>query len=105
MRFVHPDRQYEFPEDLKALIKECQQEIYGSKESCVVLTSNKVIRSITKTQKDKTQTKISLDQLIDAIFDKMIHTDMLHQCDISIRELRVMKKTYIEEKLYYDFLR
>lgn len=96
---------YEFPEDLKALIKECQQGIYGSKESCVVLTSNKVIRSITKTQKDKTQTKVSLDHLIDAIFDKMIHTDMLLQCDISIRELRVMKKTYIEEKLYYDFLR
>lgn len=95
---------YEFPEDLKSLIKECQQEIYGSKESCVVLTSNKVIRSITKTQKDKTEANVSLDQLIDAIFEKMISSDMLHQCDISIRELRIMKNTYIEEKLYYDFL-
>lgn len=96
---------YEFPEELKSLILECQQGIYGSKESCVVLTSNKVIRSIIKTQKEQTQTKVSLDQLIDAIFNKMIHTDMLLQCDISIRELQIMKKTYIEEKLYYDFLR
>ena len=96
---------YEFPEDLKSLIKECQRGIYGSKESCVVLTSNKVIRSILLTQKDNKKNKISLEDLIGAIFDKMINSDLLDQCDISIRELRIMKKTYIEEKLYYDFLR
>ena len=39
------------------------------------------------------------------IFDKLIQTDILSNCDISIRELKVMKKTYIEENLYYDFLR
>ena len=96
---------YEFPDDLKELIKECQRGIYGTKESCVVLTSNKVIRSILLTQKDNKKNNIALEDLIGAIFDKMMNSDILDQCDISIRELRIMKKTYIEEKLYYDFLR
>ena len=29
----------------------------------------------------------------------------LDDCDISIKELNIMKNTFIEEKLYYDFLR
>ena len=96
---------YDFPDELKHLIAECQKGIYGSKESCVVLTSNKVIRSIQHTQKEYTDKPVPYNDIIDAIFDKMIHTDILDSCDISIRELKVMKKTYIEENLYYDFLR
>lgn len=96
---------YEFPDELKALIQECQRGIYGSKESCVVLTSNKVIRSILVAQRNHKESGISYDDIIDAIFDKMIHTELLESCDISIRELKIMKKTYIEENLYYDFLR
>jgi len=95
---------YEFPEELKALIQECNRGVYGSKESCVVLTSNKVIRSIIVAGKDNEQ-NIPYDDIIDAIFDKMIHNELLESCDISIRELKIMQKTYIEEKLYYDFLR
>ncbi len=95
---------YGFPDELKALIQECNRDSYGSKESCVVLTSNKVIRSIIKVGKDNKQ-DIPYDDIIEAIFDKMIHTDLLESCDISIRELKIMQKTYIEEKLYYDFLR
>lgn len=96
---------YEFPDELKDLIQECQKGIYGSKESCVVLTSNKVIRSILVAQRDHKESNIPYDDIINAIFDKMIHTELLESCDISIRELKIMQKTYIEEKLYYDFLR
>lgn len=94
---------YDFPEDLKALIKECDRGIYGSKESCVVLTSNKIIRSILMA--GKRETTIPYEDIIDAVFVQMIHNNLLEACDISIRELKIMKNTYIEEKLYYDFLR
>ena len=94
---------YGFPEDLKALIRECDRGIYGSKESCVVLTSNKIIRSILKAGKNGST--IPCEDIIDAVFVQMIHNNLLESCDISIRELKIMKNTYIEEKLYYDFLR
>ena len=96
---------YEFPDELKSLIEECQKGIYGSKESCVVLTSNKVIRTIRYSQRDFKDKNIPYNDIIDAIFEKMIHSDILDNCNISIRELRVMRNIYIEENLYYDFLR
>lgn len=96
---------YDFPEELTRLIEECMDEKYGSKESCVVLTSNKIIRSILVSQDKLKDKHISYNDIIEAIFQKMIFSNLLDNCDISIRELRIMKNTFIEEKLYYDFLR
>ena len=96
---------YDFPEDLKDLINECKNGIYGSKESCVVLTSNKIIKSIIMAGKDYKDKKIPYNSIIDIIFDKFYNSDILNNCEISIRELKIMKHTYIEENLYYDFLR
>lgn len=96
---------YDFPDDLVLLIQECSKGIYGSKESCVVLTSNKVIRSILVSQRRLSKEQIPYIDIIEAIFQKMIHSDILEHCDISIKELNIMKKTFIEENLYYDFLR
>lgn len=95
---------YDFPEDLKLLLEECYQGKYGSKEACVVLTSNKVIRAIKKAQKEWDGEAIPYGDIITNIFHPMIYGDLLNQCDISMKELSIMKKTYIEEKLYYDFL-
>ncbi len=96
---------YDFPDELTSLIEECMQEKYVSKESCVVLTSNKIIRSILVSQNKLKDKAISYNDIIEAVFQKMMHTNLLDNCDISIRELRIMKKTFIEENLYYDFLR
>ena len=96
---------YDFPQDMKDLIEECNKGIYGSKESCVVLTSNKVIKSILLASKDFKDKKIPYNSIIDLIFDKFYNSDILNNCEISIRELKIMKNTFIEENLYYDFLR
>lgn len=96
---------YEFPEDLKLLISECQKNIYGSKESCVVLTANKIIRTIQYSQKELKNSVIPYNDIIEAIFEKLLHSKILENCDISIRELNVMKNICIKENLYYDFLR
>ena len=96
---------YDFPDDLKELISECKKGIYESKEACVVLTSNKVIKSIILAGKDFKDKNIPYNSIIDMIFEKYSKTDILNNCDISIRELRIMRSMYIEENLYYDFLR
>lgn len=95
---------YEFPEELKKLIEECQKGIYGSKEACVVLTSDQVIKNILSAQKNAPG-RIDYIEIIEKIFQDFMASDLLHSCDISVRELQIMKKTYIEENLYYDFLR
>lgn len=103
--FLPLQESYGFPEELKVLMEECIQGVYGSKESCVVLTSDQVISRIRKAQKEKPNEEIPYREMITEIFDELIMGDSLILCDISIKELRIMEKVYIEEKLYYDFLR
>lgn len=95
----------DFPEELTELIKECVQEKYGSKESCVVLTSEQVISRIRKAQKEYENKQIPYEKLITEIFDTMMGDGRLLNCDISLKDLRIMETVCIEEKLYYDFLR
>ncbi|MDE6214157.1 MAG: hypothetical protein K2M70_11870, partial [Lachnospiraceae bacterium] len=51
--------------------------------------------------------KAELDyaQLIDTVFRKKFETDELWENDISLGQLYKMKKIFLQEKLYYDFLR
>ena len=96
---------YDFPEELKVLMEECKEGRYGSKESCVVLTSEKVISRIRRAQKENDDQTVPYKTIITEIFDEMMEGDSLLNCAISIKELRIMEKVFIEEKLYYDFLR
>ena len=96
---------YQFPQEVKELMEECIRGIYGSKESCVVLTSNEVINRVYCAQKEYAGGEIPYQKIISGIFDDMLEGDLLAGCDISVKELRIMEKVYIEEKLYYDFLR
>jgi hypothetical protein len=96
---------YDFPQDLKDLIAECAKGKYGSKESCVVLTSDKVIEQIKKAQNQYGKDEVPYEKVISYIFYHMLHGSQLADCDISIRELGIMEKVFREEKLYYDFLR
>lgn len=96
---------YEFPQDLTDLIEECNRENYSSKESCVVLTSNKLVRCIMENLDKYPKGKLPYEKLISGIFLDMMQSTMLDDCDISMKELNLMKKTFVEEHLYYDFLR
>ena len=51
--------------------------------------------------------KVELDyvQLIDTVFRKKLESDELWNNEISLGQIHEMKKIFIEEKLYYDFLR
>ena len=96
---------YGFPKELVALIEECRKEKYGSKESCVVLISNRIVKNIINAQKEYQGKDIPYEKIISLSFRELIQSDALDYCDISIKELNIMAKTFIEEELYYDFLR
>lgn len=94
---------YDFPDELKSVIEECIVEKYGSKEACVVLTVNEVISAIKKMQQEESE--IPCEKIIGDIFQKMRYSNMLDECEISMRDLKIMEKVFVEEKLYYDFMR
>lgn len=48
---------------------------------------------------------LDYDKFIGDIFKKRMESGMIEESDITLKELKDMKKTLMEEKLYYDFLR
>jgi hypothetical protein len=51
------------------------------------------------------QAQIDYGKLIDSVFQEKLETQELWCNEISLTQIREMKKIFTEEKLYYDFLR
>ncbi len=103
--FSLPDCFRSFPDELNTLIEECIKGEYGSKEACVVLTCDLIISRIRQAQADNQNRDVPYEKLIKGIFDTMMEDGRLLNCEISLKDLRIMESVCIEEKLYYDFLR
>lgn len=76
-----------------------------SPEAAVLFMSECIVSSV-KYLFDKNK-DISLDypSLINAIFKQRVEAGIFEKCSISIEQFEKMKTVFIEEKLYYDFLR
>lgn len=99
--------EYKFPPELIELLTE-----YGDKgkkitkkETALVLFADGVVSSITfLLEKDK-KAVLDYKQVVDIVFEKKLESDILNQCNITMSELTIMRNLFVEEKLYYDFLR
>ena len=49
--------------------------------------------------------QIDYEEVIDSIFHKLLLSDKLVKSNISLAQMNCMKRLFIKEKLYYDFLR
>ena len=100
-------RENHFPPELIALLKEYKgkESVIVSKESVILLFSEAIIATIQNLfQKDANAT-LDYHLIIDTIFKKKIGSGMIDSSIISMVEIKKIKKMFVEEKLYYDFLR
>lgn len=67
--------------------------------------SNLVIETISNKIAKEKEAKINYKQLIQDLFMEKQNQGFFEQCDFTMRELFEMKKSFVEESLYYDFLR
>lgn len=74
------------------------------KEAGILYFSDAVITSILYLIKNG-QEKIDYPQVIDAVFKKKQSSPRFAKSSLTIDELRIMKQLFIDEELYYDFLR
>ncbi len=100
-------QEYHFPPHTRQILKEYvdPEEKMVSKETIVVLFADCIVSSILYLFAKDPKAELDYGQLIDAVFHKKLETDELWGSEISLGQLREMKKIFIEEKLYYDFLR
>ena len=99
--------EYHFPPNTKKILKEFvdESERIVSKETIVVLFADCIVSSITYLFEKDPEVKLDYAQLIDTVFTKKLETDELWGNEISLAQIHEMKKIFVEEKLYYDFLR
>ena len=76
-----------------------------SKETIIVLFADCIVSSILYLFEKDPRAQLDYKKLIDTVFKKKLETDELWDNEISLAQLYEMKKIFVEEKLYYDFLR
>lgn len=98
---------YHFPPKAKQILKEYvdPDEKIISKETIVVLFADCIVSSILYLFAKDPKAELDYEQLIDTVFKKKFETDELWGNEISLGQICEMKKIFIKEKLYYDFLR
>ena len=55
-------------------------------------------------QKDA-DSQVNYEKIIDVIIHKKTECDDLANCDLTLKDISLIKKELLEEKKYYDFLR
>ena len=99
--------EYQFPPRARQILKEYVDpgEKIVSVDTCVVLFADNIVASILYLFAKNPKVELDYVQLIDTVFRKKLESDELWNNEISLGQIHEMKKIFIEEQLYYDFLR
>ncbi|MCR5595997.1 MAG: hypothetical protein K6G12_09110 [Lachnospiraceae bacterium] len=95
------------PEDVMTILREFEDPSVQIKqpETAVLYMCECVVSSIQYLFAKNKEVKLDYPSLIEAIFKQRIESGLFNDCDMSIRQFELMKKVFVGEKLYYDFLR
>lgn len=98
---------WHFPPDAIQLLNELldKKTRLTSKEAIAVYTANLIIENIQQTFLKDKNAQINYKKMIDELFNERMKFGIFEKCDYTYRDLNMMKKLFIDEELYYDFLR
>lgn len=100
--------EYKFPPNARKVLQEYtdQNVPITLSETVVVLFSDKIVSSILYFFSQDAEAKLDYEQIVDTVFrEEIIESSILERSEITLAQLQKMRKIFIEEKLYYDFLR
>ncbi|MCM1122968.1 MAG: hypothetical protein NC416_10320 [Eubacterium sp.] len=99
--------EYHFPPNTKKILKEYvdESEKIVSKETVVVLFADCIVSSILYLFEKNPKANLDYEKIVNTVFQKELESDELWGSEISLGQIREMQKIFVEEKLYYDFLR
>lgn len=100
-------KEYHIPPEARDILREYvdPKQPLVSKEAVVVLFADAIVSSIYSVFKKNPKAEIDYDQVIETVYRDKMGSGELLKSDISIAQLREMRKIFGGEKLYYDFLR
>lgn len=100
-------KEYQFPPQLVQLLKEYggKNTVLRSKEATIVVLADAMVSSVMFLfEKDKNAV-LDYEQIVSVVFKKQIGSGLLDHSDLTMDQLRQIRTMFMEETLYYDFLR
>lgn len=99
--------EHQFPPEVQQILLEYfdKKKSVTRKETAVLVCADTVMSTIQYLISKSWDRGLDYDFIIDNVFKRFSETDAFGQCDISLKEIRMMQSIFKEEKLYYDFLR
>lgn len=100
-------KEYHFPPQLVQLLKEYggKNTVLRSKEAAIVVLADAMVSSVMFLfEKDKNAV-LDYEQIVSVVFKKQIGSGLLDHCQLTMDQLRQIRTMFMEETLYYDFLR
>lgn len=96
-----------FPPNAKAVIEEYRAggDQVTLKETAVLICADTVVTTIAELIQKEPEAKLDFDKVIQSIFEKFWEEGTFSNCSVSIYEFCSMRRIFMKEKLYYDFLR
>ena len=99
--------EYRIPEDTRKVLKEYLNKAGKviAKETTVLMFADCVVTTILGEFQKDPKAELDYKKIIDNVFNQKLETGALAESDISIAQIRAMRKIFKAEQLYYDFLR
>ncbi len=100
-------KENEFPKELVRLLREygAPKEPLHSREAGILLLSDAMVSSVMFLFDKNKDAQLDYAQITQVVFSKQIEGGYLERCRLTMEELWIIKKCFMEETLYYDFLR
>ena len=76
-----------------------------AKETTVLMFADCIVTTILGEFQKNPKAELDYKKIIDNVFNQKLETGALAESDISIAQIREMRKIFKAEQLYYDFLR
>lgn len=97
----------ELPEEVISILSEFLSDKVKlvHAETAVLFMSECIVSSVMYLFSKDKNIQLELSSLVEAIFKQRIDTGIFNSCNITMKQFEDMKTVFVEEKLYYDFLR
>lgn len=100
-------REYHFPPSAYRILKEYadpETRIHAA-ETLIVYFADHVVSAVLYLFEQDPKAEIDYEKLVDTIFEQKMEDAELWENVMTLAQFAQMKKIFVEEKLYYDFLR
>lgn len=99
--------EYRIPEDTRKVLREYLNKAgkVVAKETTVLMFADCIVTTILGEFQKNPKAELDYKKIIDNVFNQKLETGALAESDISIAQIREMRKIFKAEQLYYDFLR